>query len=64
MNLQEIVNAISTVGFPIAACIYLVYNQREMNKATNETIDKLRDTIENNTKVVTRLEAKLDGSDD
>lgn len=64
MNLQEIVNAISTVGFPIAACIYLVYNQREMNNATNETIDKLRDTIENNTKVVTRLEAKLDGSDD
>lgn len=64
MTLQEIVNAISTVGFPIAACIYLVYNQREMNKATNETIDKLRDTIENNTKVVTRLEAKLDGSDD
>lgn len=44
MELNEILSAISTVGFPIAACIVLFIQN-----------NKLRDTVEENTKAVISL---------
>lgn len=44
MELNEILSAISTVGFPIAACIVLFVQN-----------NKLRDTVEENTKAVISL---------
>lgn len=57
--MNEIITAISTVGFPIVACIYMVYvnkkqtdtHKEEMNKVTEALTDlkivitELRDTL-------------------
>ena len=45
MDLQSISQLISTMGFPIVACIYLALSN-----------DKLRTTIEENTKTIASLE--------
>lgn len=44
MELNEILSAISTVGFPIAACVVLFIQN-----------NNLRDTVEENTKAVISL---------
>lgn len=49
MDIQAIVNIISTVGFPIAVCIYLLYD-------SGETKNKLSDLIQNNTEAMTKLQ--------
>lgn len=49
MDIQAIVNIISTVGFPIAVCVYLLYDSREMK-------NKLSDLIQNNTEAMTKLQ--------
>ena len=45
MDLQSISQLISTMGFPIVACIYLALSN-----------DKLRTTIKENTKTIASLE--------
>ena len=45
MDAQTITQLISTLGFPIVACIYLALSN-----------DKLRTTIEENTKTIASLE--------
>lgn len=51
--MSDYVNIISSVGFPIAACIYMAVTQRN-------TIDKLRESLDNNTIIMTKLCEKLD----
>ena len=48
MDIQTITQLISTVGFPIACCIYLFYSN-----------EKLRNTIEENTKAIESLKALI-----
>lgn len=45
MDVQAITQIIANLGFPIAACIYLALSN-----------DKLRSTIEENTKTIASLE--------
>ena len=59
MDLQVILSAIGSVGFPIVACIYLIYTQGKMNEKHAEEMDKMRETVENNTKVMYKLCSKL-----
>ena len=49
MDANTISQIISNVGFPIACCIYLLYNQ-----------ERLRATIEENTKVLNNIKTMLD----
>lgn len=57
--MNETINAISTVGFPIVACCCMGIYFYKMQIANNETIEKLRDTLSNNTIVLTQLYEKL-----
>lgn len=50
MTINEILTAISTVGFPIVACIALYYNHLKLSEAIN-----------NNTLALTKLAEKIDG---
>lgn len=60
MNTAELVSLIANIGFPITACVALfIYSNKEREK-NNETIEKLRETINNNTLVVQKLLDKLD----
>ena len=59
MDFTGIAQLISSVGFPIACCVYLIYSHNKENETQNQTIDKLRETVDNNTKAMIRLCVKL-----
>lgn len=54
--MDEITTLISNVGFPIGCCIYMMYQQQQMNKLFNDLsstlkgIDTRLEQIENNQK--------------
>lgn len=53
--IQAIVTAISTVGFPIACCCFLLYRGSKQDEYHREEMEKLRTTIEENTKTLDKL---------
>ena len=56
---MDIANLITTLGFPIACCCVLgwyIYRLQEMHK---QETDALRETIDNNTKILERLLIKM-----
>ena len=59
MDFSGIATLISTVGFPIACCVYLIYSHKQENDKNSDTIEKLRETVDNNTKAMIKLCAKL-----
>lgn len=60
MDVNGISTIISTVGFPIAMCIYMIYAIQKMNESHKAEIDELRTTIENNTVAVVKLVERLE----
>lgn len=58
-DFSVLTNIISSVGFPIACCIYLIYINNKNEEKHSEEVEKLRETIENNTKVMVKLCARL-----
>lgn len=59
MDLSGITTLISSVGFPIACCIYLIYSNQKTAERHAGEVEKLRETVENNTKVMLKLCNKL-----
>lgn len=55
MEVNEIVNIISNVGFPIAVCLVMFYYMNRQSEKHKEEIDKLSETLQGNTKVLTEL---------
>lgn len=55
MEVNEIVNIISNVGFPIAVCLVMFYYMNKQSEKHKEEIDKLSETLQGNTKVLTEL---------
>lgn len=66
MDVSQIAQIIGTLGFPIAACIYLFYSmqkEREQNAAQREAdrlehkqeMEKVTDALNNNTLVIQKL---------
>lgn len=55
MDINEIVSIISNVGFPIAVCVVLFFYMSKQNDKHKEEIDKLSETLQGNTKVLTEL---------
>ena len=53
--------AISNLGFPIAACIALAWYVRNRDKAHKEEIDKLSNVVENNTLVLNKIYEHIGG---
>ena len=54
-KMNDIINAISTVGFPIALCVFLVWQNAKQDNYFREILDKLRETVERNTNSITEL---------
>lgn len=59
MDTSAITSLISSVGFPIACCIYLIYSNNKTAEKHAEEVEKLRETVENNTKVMLKLCSKM-----
>ena len=64
MDISAIAQLISTIGFPIAMCIYLLIYIKSFDEKYCEKLDNMAKAIENNTLVITRLMSvitKLEG---
>lgn len=63
----DVINAISTVGFPIVMCLVIMYYwNNQYSKTISElkgTISRLTDVVADNTKALALLEQRL-GKDD
>ena len=60
-NVTEIMTAISTVGFPIVACIAMFYINWKTQQMHKEEITKISEAIHNNTVALTKLTDNLEG---
>lgn len=55
MNTSDVVTLISNLGFPIVACVALFWLNMKTSESYNKTIDDMRKTIEDNTKIITQF---------
>lgn len=53
--MQEILTAISTVGFPIVACIAMFWMNEKQDRRHQDEVNKLNETVSNNTVALTKL---------
>ena len=56
MDAQAYTNLISSVGFPIVMCLIMVKLMARMEESHKAEIDSLKDSLNNNTNALTRLE--------
>lgn len=59
-TMNEIITAVSSLGFPIVMCGALFWYQIKSNEEHREEIDRLRSALENNTIALAKLCDKLD----
>ena len=55
IRLNDIVNAISTVGFPIVVCIIMIYLNEKQSERHKEEADKMTIALNNNTIVIQQI---------
>ena len=60
MDISTIAQLISTIGFPIAMCIYLLFYIKSFDEKYCEKLDSMAKAIENNTVVMTKLMTTID----
>ena len=59
MDAQGITSMIGSLGFPIVMCIIMIKLIFTMEESHKEEIDSLKESLNNNTNVLTRLETML-----
>ena len=59
MDVAAITQLISTVGFPIAVCAYLLYHQDKEEQQHREEMDKLSEALNNNTLALSKLTERM-----
>lgn len=55
MEMTDVINLISNLGFPIAMCIALFWYMIKQREVHKEETEHLKDTIAENTKVLAEL---------
>lgn len=61
---NEILTAITTVGFPIVACGALAWYIKYLTDVHKKESDDMRKSLDANTNVMNKLLAKLESEDD
>lgn len=64
MDIETILSAIGSVGFPIVACVYLFILMNRQNESHKEEQDKLTDAINELKLVMAKILVKLGVDDD
>lgn len=59
-RMTEIINSISTVGFPIVMTLLLLYYLREQDKDHKEEMQHITDALNNNNIILAELKEILD----
>ena len=57
---NAVIQAVSTVGFPIVCCLLMMKNNKEIQNVNAKKEENLQRVIENNTLSITKLYAKID----
>ena len=57
LDANTIISLISSVGFPIVACVALYYSNFKQGERHREEMDKLRTSLDENTKAIISLQA-------
>ena len=55
MNLNDIIQAISTVGFPIIACLFFLWQNKVQADRSAAQIDKMNEALQQNTLALQEL---------
>ena len=55
VELERILQTTGNVGFPVAVCVALFYYMEKQNERHQSETDKLNETVQSNTKVLTEL---------
>lgn len=63
MEMNDLVTAISTVGFPIVMTLILLYMMNENNKQHKQEMNNISESLNNNTLVIQKLYDHLTGGD-
>lgn len=63
MDVTAITQIVSTLGFPIAMCIYLLYRDGKRDEAHKEEMAKMTEAINNNTIALTQLAERMEKHD-
>ena len=53
--MEALIQLISSVGFPIAMCVYMTYTLNKQTEVHKQEIDELRTAINNNTQALNEL---------
>ena len=64
MDTSTIVQLISSLGFPIACCIAMFWQNNKLNESHKEETTKLNEAINNNTIALNHLIDKIGGNSD
>lgn len=60
MDYNTVLQMISTIGFPIAMCIYLLFYIKSFDEKYCEQLNNMAKAIENNTLAITKLMGMID----
>lgn len=60
MDIQLIITAIGSLGFPIVACCFMAVYIRDINTKHKEESDKMVEAINNNNKLLERIIDRLE----
>lgn len=61
---SDVVSAISTIGFPIVCCLIVMYFCKYVFDKYREDINGLRESLDNNTHVISELTKTLERDHD
>lgn len=61
MDVSTITQLIGSLGFPIVCCVVLFTRMEKQNELHKQEIDSLKDALNNNTLVLTKLYERMDG---
>lgn len=61
MNINDVIQMISTLGFPIVMCGALFWKMNEQDKSHEEQNKALTEAVNNNTIAIQRLVDKIGG---
>lgn len=63
MDWTVITQLISSIGFPIVACIALFTQMNKQTEQHKQEMDKISEALNNNTQALIQLAAKIDAAD-
>ena len=63
MDWTAITQLISSIGFPIVACIALFTQMNKQTEQHKEEMNKISEALNNNTQALIQLAAKIDADD-